>query len=172
MLLSQSYPHILRTLFNCEKTVPAFCQRFLLIWINHACQHLSMHLDLRVYVYNLIFKAIYYQILTLLVILYFQFLFLLLWFSYLSCIRVRHLLSLSVLFIHGWHPQMKKSAIIFSMYDKWKSFHPWMEFSFAIFLGKNQKKSIIPRSRCRKNLIWKYDVWNFEIFMQIILHKV
>ena len=34
-----------------------------------------------------------------------------------SCVHVRHPLSLSVLFIHGWHPQIKRLSIIF--------FHRW-----------------------------------------------
>ena len=35
----------------------------------------------------------------------------------LGCVHVRHPSSLSVLFIHGWHPRIKRSSIIF--------FHGW-----------------------------------------------
>ena len=43
--------------------------------------------------------------------------------SHFGCVHVRHPLSLSVLFIHRWHPQMKKSSIIFSMDDTF--IHGW-----------------------------------------------
>ena len=56
-------------------------------------------------------------------------------------VHVRHLSSLPVFFIHGWHPWIKGSSIIFfhgwHFYPWIKSCHLWMEFScVGVKIGK------------------------------------
>ena len=57
---------------------------------------------------------------------------------YFGCVHVCHLQSLPTLFIHGWHPQIKRLSIIFfhgwHFYPRIKSFHPWMIFTDKNFI--------------------------------------
>ena len=93
-------------------------------------------------------------------------------------------MSLLLLFIHGWHPSIKRSTIIFFCgwkYSWIKWFYPWMRFSdplakwlfpwtkschswiyLSCFWVKIEKKSILPRAICMKFLTWKYDTFNFH----------
>ena len=88
-----------------------------------------------------------------------------------GCVHARHPSSLSVLFIHGWHPQIEKLSIIFSMDDTFIygsdfSVHGWC-WRMKI-LSMDKMFSSMDRIFICHVFVWKFYVLYFQ--MRVLLH--